>query len=202
MSIRRNFGRFGITLTAMIGLLGSILGPGVARSTGRPETAGDAHHDLLVGVAVDEKNWEPRIRRELKDAGYEDKADEIVALLQESQARLMWEDAHRDQYVSAAPPVADLAEQSNVSNTSQYVGCTVGQAGYALLTVFDPTSVVVYWTGLKLVPPFTYIAGPLFQTYNASSCVFLTSEQGAARFSHSVSATVDTDVQITNWWCG
>jgi hypothetical protein len=89
-----------------------------------------------------------------------------------------------------------------LTKSKMFCGCSAGRWGNALLNVYDPTAVIVYWSGLKIIPPFSYLAGPLFETCGSYGCTFVTGHQGTTHFSHSVSATVDTDVDIAATWCG
>jgi hypothetical protein len=202
MRQRTGFPRLSVlTVTALVAVVTFAMNPLAASSQRSDLEDRKDGTSVVVGVGAGEEGWEPRVRAELAQAGHPS-PEAVVQLLRERQQMLEWNYSHRQQSVSVNPPALIPVEPDRLDNDSSYVGCSVGQWGNALLDVYDPTSVVIYWTGLSLFPPFTYNSGPLFETCGSYACMFYTGHQGTVHFSHTVSATVDTDVEITSTWCG
>jgi hypothetical protein len=176
----------------------------IANSQGSSaEPQGSGLEGGVISIGATEVGWEKRVRKDLADRGFPaGDVDVVIEKMKTQKERLNWNHEHRG-LLAAADPVtwAPSTTIREWSNDSQYVGCGVSGRGNALIDVYDPTSVVAYWTGLYLLPPFTYTYGPLFQACNDYACLFYTWVQGTGRWSHTVSVTVDTDVEISDSWC-
>lgn len=199
--IKKGEGLVGVVGVLFGALALTVLGHAVASSQGADAAETKEGKSFMIVVGADEKGWEPRVRTELERVGYPD-PDQVVDRLKANQTQLTFDYAHRNLYVSTAPAPLFRSAPDAFDNDTSYCGCTVGQWGNALLNVYDPTAVIVYWSGLKIIPPFSYLAGPLFETCGSYACTFVTGHQGTTHFSHSVSATVDTDMDIAATWCG